>query len=160
VDFASQYAVLAKYNNWLQFFPTHAFERNNASVGVVIRFPFLNFSQRAHAETADAEATRANKEVENAKNQVSQEVLKLQRSVEQLKAAQDVSELEYELSQSNANAVDIRMNSGTANLHDQADAQTDLAEKFNSLQDAKFQLMRARIGLLRATGELESWAQQ
>ena len=158
LDFAAQYAVLSKYNNYDQFFKT--FERNNASLGGVIRFPFLNFSQRAHAQAADAEAVRANKEVENAKNQVSQEVLKLQRSVEQLKAAQDVSQLEYELAQSNVNAVEIRMNSGTANIHDQADAQTDLAEKFNSLEDAKFQLLRARIGLLRATGDLEAWAQQ
>jgi outer membrane protein TolC len=158
LDFAAQYAVLAKYNNYDQFFVT--FERNNASLGAVIRFPFLNFSQRAHAQAADAEATRAHKEVENAKNQVSQEVLKLQRSVEQLKAAQDVSQLEYELARSNANAVEIRINSGTANIHDQADAQTDLAEKFNSLEDAKFQLMRARIGLLRATGELGAWAEK
>ena len=118
VDFATQYAVLAKFNNWLQFFPTKAFERNNATVGVVIRFPFLNFSQRAHAQAADAEATRATKEVESTKNQISQELLKLQRSVEQLQAAQDVSQLEYELAQSNVNAVEIRMSSGTAGMHD------------------------------------------
>src|SRR5262249_52256906 len=79
MDFATQYAVLAKFNNWLQFFPTKAFERNNATVGVVIRFPFLNFSQRSHAQAADADAIRAKKEVESTKNQVSQEVLKLQR---------------------------------------------------------------------------------
>jgi outer membrane protein TolC len=160
VDFATQYAVLAQYNNWDQFFRPGAFQRNNASVGVVIRFPVLNFSQRARAQAADAEALRASKEVENTKNQVSQDVLKLQRSVEQLRAAQDVAQLEYELAQSNANAVEIRMNSGTAGIHDEADARTDLAEKFNSVEDAKFQLLRARIGLLRATGDLDAWAQQ
>jgi len=158
LDFAAQYAVLSKYNNYDQFFKT--FERNNASLGVVIRFPFLNFSQRAHAQAADAEALHANKEVENAKNQISQEVLKLQRSLEQLKAAQDVSQLEYELAQSNMNAVEIRVSSGMANIHDQADAQIDVAEKFNSLEDAKFQLLRARVALLRATGELETWTEQ
>jgi outer membrane protein TolC len=160
LDFATQYAVLAKFNNWTQFFPTKAFERNNATVGVVIRFPVLNFSQRAHAQAADADAIHASKEVENTKNQVSQEVLKLQRSVEQLKAAQDVSQLEYELAQSNVNAVEIRMNSGSAGIHDEADARTDLAEKFGSLEDTKFQLQRARIGLLRATGDLESWTEK
>ena len=41
VDFATQYAVLAKFNNWTQFFPNNVFERNNATVGVVIRFPFF-----------------------------------------------------------------------------------------------------------------------
>jgi len=158
LDFAAQYAVLARYNNYDEFY--RKFERNNATVGVAIRFPFLNFSQRAHAQAADADAIHANKQVESAKNQVSQEVLKLQRSVEQLQAAQDVSQLEYELAQSNVNVVEIRMNSGTAGLHDEADARTDLAEKFNALEDAKFQLLRTRIGLLRATGDLDTWAQQ
>ncbi|HLQ50968.1 MAG TPA: TolC family protein [Terriglobales bacterium] len=160
VDFASQYAVLAKFNNWLQFFPTKAFERNNATVGVVIRFSFLNASQHAHAEAADADAIRANKEVESAQNQVSQETLKLQRSVEQLKAAQEVSELEYEIAQSNVEAVQVRMNAGTATVRDGAGAQTEMSEKYNALEDANFELLRARIGLLRATGELESWAEQ
>ena len=159
LDFASQYAVLAKFNNWTQFFPTKAFERNNETVGVVIRFPFLNFSQKAHAQAADADALRARKEVEVAKNQVSQETLKLQRAVEQLTAAQEVSELEYEIAKSDADASDIKMNAGTASVHDAANARTEMTEKYAALQDANFQLLRARIGLLRATGELEAWAE-
>jgi outer membrane protein len=160
VDFATQYAVLAKFNNWLQFFPTKAFERNNATLGVVIRFPFFNAPQHAHAEAADADAIRARKEADATKNQVSRETLRLQRSVEQLTAAQQVSELEYEISKSDADAVDIRMNSGNATVHDSANAHTQMAEKYSALQDANFQLLRARIGLLRANGELESWVNQ
>jgi len=157
IDFAAQYAVLAKFNNWLQFFPTRAFERNNATIGVVIRFPFLNPSQHAHAQAADAESIRANKEVEVTKNQVTQETLKLQRAIQQLKAAQEVSELEYEIAQSNVDTVDVRINSGTATVHDAANARTEMAERYNALQDSNFELTRARVGLLRATGELDSW---
>jgi outer membrane protein len=160
VDFATQYAVLAKFNNWLQFFPTRAFERNNATLGVVIRFPFFNAPQHAHADAADADAIRARKEADATKNQVSQETKKLQHSVEQLTAAKEVSELEYEIAKSDADAVEIRMNSGNATVHDSANARTQMAEKFTALQDANFQLLRARIGLLRATGELESWVNQ
>ncbi len=159
LDFATQYAVLATFNNWTQFFPAKAFERNNATVGVVIRFPFLNFAQKAHAQAADAEAIHANKEVEVAKNQVSQETLKLQRAVQQLTAAQEVSELEYELAKSDVDAVDIKMNAGTASIHDAANARMEMTEKYSALQDADFQLTRAKIGLLRATGELEAWAE-
>jgi len=158
VDFASQYAVLARYNNYDQFY--RKFERNNATVGVAIRFPFFNFSQKAHAEAADADAIRASKEVESTKNQLSQETLKLQRAVQQLTAAQEVYELDYEIAKANLDAVEIRMNSETANVHDAANARTDVAEKYNALQDANFQLLRARIGLLRVAGELESWIQQ
>lgn len=159
-DFATQYAVLAKFNNWTQFFPNNVFERNNATIGVVIRFPFFNPSQRAHAQAADAEAIRANKEVAATKNQVSQQTLKLRRSVEQLRAAQEVSELEYEIAQSNVETMDIRIKSGTSTINEGDQARVDLFEKFNALQDANFQLIRARVGLLRATGELESWVDQ
>jgi outer membrane protein len=160
VDFATQYAVLAKFNNWTQFFPNNVFERNNATVGVVIRFPFFSPSQRAHAEAADAEAVRASKEVESTKNQVSQQTLKLRRSVEQLQAAQEVSQLEYEIAQSNVEAMQIKIKSGTATLNEGDQARAELSAKYNALQDANFELVRARIGLLRATGELESWVDQ
>ena len=160
VDFASQYAVLAKFNNWTQFFPNNVFERNNATVGVVIRFPFFSPSQRAHAQAADAEAVRANKEVESTKDQVSQQTLKLRRSVEQLQAAQEVSELEYEIAQSNVEAMQIKIKSGTATLNEGDQTRADLSAKYNALQDANFELVRARVGLLRATGELQPWVDQ
>lgn len=160
VDFATQYAALAKFNNWIKYFPTGAFQRNNASVGVVIRFPFFSASQHAHAEAADAEALRARKEAEAIKNQVSQETLRLQRSVKELSAAQEVSELEYEIAKSDVDSVQIRMTSGNATIHDAANANVQLTEKYGALQDANFQLLRARIGLMRATGELDSWAEQ
>jgi outer membrane protein TolC len=159
LDFATQYAVLAKFNNWTQFFPNNVFQRNNATIGVVIRFPFFNAAQHAHAEAADAEAIRAKKETESTKNQVSKEVQRLQHSVEQLATGQEVSQLEYEIAQSNVDAVAVRMNSGTASVHDAANAKTEMYEKYNALEDSNFELLRARVALLRATGELESWIQ-
>jgi len=157
IDFATQYALLARYNNWDQFFVNKAFQRNNASIGVVIRFPFFNAPQRAHAKAADAEAAKARAEVQIAKNQVSQEVLKLQSSTRQLAAAKEVSQLEFDLAKSNFEEIEVRTNSGGANVHDQASARAEMSEKFNQLQDADFELSRARLALLRVKGDLESW---
>src|SRR5207247_63065 len=125
-DFATQYAVLAKYNNWQKFFISNAFERNNATVGVVLRFPIFNATQKAHAAGADADAIRARKEAETTKNQVSQQVLKAQDSVRQLSAAKEVSDLEYEIAQSNVDATEVRVNSGTATLPDAASAHLEM----------------------------------
>jgi outer membrane protein TolC len=155
VDFAAQYAVLARYNNYDEFYKT--FERNNATVGVAIRFPFLNFSQRARAQAADADVVRAKIDASAAQNQVSEQTLKLQRSVEQLSAAQQVAQLEYRLAQSGLETVRVRMSAANANVHDLEDAQTQVNEDYGALQDANFELERARIALLRATGELEGW---
>ena len=156
VDFAGQYALLSRYNNYDQFYKS--FDRHNATVGVAIRFPFLSPSQHAHAAAADAEALRAKKDAEAAKNRVSEETLKLQRAVEQLSAANEVADLEYQVAQSNLEASQVRMDAGTATLHDVEDARVQANERYNALQDTSFELQKARITLLRATDELAAWA--
>jgi len=154
-DFAAQYGLLARYNNYDEFFKT--FQRNNATIGVVLRFPFFNSSQRARAEAADATALKAKKDAEAARNQVSEETLRLQRSVEQMAAAQEVADLEYQVAQSNVESLEVRLDAGTVGWHDLQDAREQSNERYSSLQDANFELERARITLLRAMGELESW---
>jgi hypothetical protein len=51
----------------------------------------------------------------------------------------------------------VRLDAGNIAWHDVQDAREQLNERYNSLQDANFELERARITLLRATGELEAW---
>jgi outer membrane protein TolC len=155
VDFVAQYARLARYNNYDLYY--QRFEANNATVGVAIRFPFINFSQRARAAGADADAVKAKRTAEATKNQVSEETLKLQRAVRQMEAAQDVAELEYEVSKSNLDAVQTRVDAGTASIKDLAESRAQVSEHYIALQDTTFELQRARIGLMRSTGELENW---
>jgi outer membrane protein TolC len=157
LDFAAQYALLASFNNYENYFQPGSFQQHNATVGVIIRFPFFNPSQHAKAQAADADALHARKDVEAAKNQVSEQTLKLQRSVEQLAAAQQVADLEYQIAKANLDAVQVRAEAGRAGIHDAEDARTQAAERYNALQDANFELQRQRIALLRATGDLESW---
>jgi outer membrane protein TolC len=159
VDFAAQYALLATFNNYQSYFRIGSFQQHNATIGVVIRFPFLNFSQREHARAADAEAVRAHKQADEAKNQVSEEVLRLQRSVEQLAAAQEVADLQYQLAKSALEAAHTRLDAGNGTWHDAEDAREQADQRFNNLQDANFDLERGRIALMRATGTLESWVQ-
>lgn len=172
-DLAGQYALLSNFNNFQDYYipektcvtsigtflcPNGGFRQNNASIGVSIRFPFLNLSQRARAQAADADAIKATKQAEAARNQVSEETLRLQRSVAQMQAARDVAQLEYEIAGKNLTAVQTRIDAGTATLHDLDDARSQLSERFIALQDVIFEFERSQVGLLRSTGELEKWA--
>jgi adhesin transport system outer membrane protein len=157
-DFAAQYALLStSISDYQQFFVPGSFQRHNATIGVVLRFPFFNASQRAKADGADATAVRAKREAQNAKDQVSEQTLRLQRSVEQLSAAQQVADLEYQIAQSNLQSLQVRLDSGGAAFHDVEDAREQASERFISLGDTEYELEKAQITLLRATGELESW---
>jgi len=157
-DFAAQYALLSTtLANYQQFFVPGSFQNNNATVGVVLRFPFLSEVQRAKAEGAKADAIHAKQDAQATRNQVSEQTLKLQRTVEQLAAAQEVANLGYQIAQANLSALKVRIDSGSASLQDMADARDQVNERFNSLQDTDFELEKARIALLRATGDLEAW---
>jgi outer membrane protein TolC len=173
IDFAAQYALLSKFNNFQNYYipekpcvtsigtflcPTTGFQQNNATIGVSIRFPLFNAAQRMRAQAADADAAKATKQAEAARNQVSEETLRLQRSVAQMQAAHDVAELEYEIAQKTLTAAQTRIDAGTATLQDLDNARSQLSERFIALQDVSFELERSQLGLLRSTGGLEKWA--
>ncbi len=158
IDFSAQYARLSTFNNYTEFFPAHTFQPDNAIIGFSLRIPLFNASQRARAEAAEAEAAKSKKQAEATRNQVSEETLKLQRAAEQLDAAREVAQLEYQLAQSGLEAVQIRVDAKTGTLHELADARVQAAERFLLFQDAEFEYQRVRLTLLRATGELENWA--
>jgi outer membrane protein TolC len=173
VDFAAQYALLSKFNNFQDYYipeapcatslgtflcPTDRFRQNNATIGVSIRFPLFNATQKARAQAADADALKASKQADAVRNQVSEETLRLERSVAQMQAARDLAEVDYEIAEKNFAATQTKADSGTATLHDLDDARTQVNERFIALQDVTFELQRSELGLLRSTGELEKWA--
>jgi outer membrane protein TolC len=156
VDIAGQYALLSNFNNYNVYIKN--FQTHNATGGVVFRIPFLDFTQRARAAQAKADAIRSGRDAEQAKQKVSLETLRLQRAVQELTAATDVAQLEYEMAQSELDAVEVRLKAETGTLREQQDARSKVEQAYDALIDAHLTLDKARVQLLRATGELEQWA--
>lgn len=158
IDFSAQYARFSTFNHYAKYFPPNTFQQDNATIGVALRIPLFNASQRARADAAEAGALKAKKQAEAARNQVAEETLKLQRAAEQLEAAREVAQLEYQLAQSGLEAAQTRIDAKTGTLHELADARVQAAERYLLFQDADFEYQRVRMNLLRATGDLEKWA--
>jgi len=156
LDFSAQYARLSTINNYNEYYKN--FQPDNATIGVALRIPVFNASQRARTDAAEAEARKAKKQAEAARDRVSEETLKLQRTAEQFEAAREVAQLEYQLAQSGLETAQTRIYAKTGTLHELADARVQAAERYLLLQDADFEYQRARMNLLRATGDLEKWA--
>ncbi len=156
VDIVGQYAVLARFNNYDQFF--QKFQRHNVTAGVAIRFPFLNPVQHATAEAARFDANKAREEAINVKQQVSTETLKLQRSVEQLAAAREVADLEHQLAQADIEATQAKIESGGASLKDAQNAIVAEHQRYTAYLNSTFELDKAQVQLLRQVGDLEGWA--
>ena len=156
VDLASQYAYLAKFNNYDLYYRNYT--ANNFSGGMNLRIPLFNSVQKAKAQEADADAMLAKKQAELTKDQVREDTLKLQRSLRQLSAARDVAKLEWEVSQGDLESVKSRVQTGEANTRDEQNGELDTDDKQAAYIDAEFELSRAELQLLRLTGQLESWA--
>jgi outer membrane protein TolC len=156
IDFASQYALLSKFNNYDEFY--RKFSRNNYSLGLSIRFPLVNLPQRHRAEQAQADLMKARKEAEAAKAQVNENTLKLQRSLRQLSAANEVARLEYEVAQAGVDTTQVRMQNGEANSRDAEQARLDAGDRFVSLLESNLQLIKAQLQLMRSTGAIQQWA--
>jgi len=156
VDYVGQYAVLARFNNYDQFF--QKFQRHNVTAGVAIRFPFFNPVERAAAEAAKAEAAKSRKEAQNVREQVSTETLKLQRSVQQLAAAREVAQLEHQLAQADIEATHAKIESGGASIKDEENARVAEHERYTVYLNSNFEMDRAQVQLMRQTGQLENWA--
>ena len=164
VDIVADYGYFTRYNNYDLYFSR--FQHNNATVGVAIRFPFLNFPQRARAEQADAEAVKAGRQLDAAKDQVSSETLRIARSVQELAAADEVAKLDYQLAQAQAQAIQARVEAEAPGTQaqpapspgDVQAAKLQTGDKYSAYLDASFALEKAKLELLRATGKLEAWA--
>lgn len=170
IDLVAQYGLFSKYNNYDLYF--NRFQRNNATLGVAIRFPFLNFAQRARAEAADAEAVKAQRQTEVTKRQVSTDTLKLTRAIKQLDAAEQVAQLDYQLAQAQVDAVQARIQTAAPGMpgvpgqpavpppgpRELESARIQMNDKYSTYLDTAFELQKARLQLLRAAGKLDDWA--
>ena len=155
-DLASQYAYLARFNNYDQYFLHYT--ANNLAAGLNIKIPLFNSVQKAKAEEAKADAMLASKQEDLTKEKVKEDTLQLQRSIRQLAAARDVAKLEWEVSQGDLDSVKARLTTGELNMRDEQNAELDVDDKHAAYLDAEFELDRAELQLLRLTGELQDWA--
>ncbi len=155
VDAVGQYALLSRFNNYDEFYKR--FERNNGTLGLVVRLGFLDFTQAAHARQADADAAKAQRQVDAVKSQMSSEALRSHTNVEQLTAARDMAQLEYVLAHTDATKLDTNAEIGTTAISDQVIGHIAEDGKFGALLDATFELLKAQLQMLDATGNLDNW---
>jgi outer membrane protein TolC len=113
---------------------------------------------RRGRKQADYEALKARKQAEEVKNQVTAEAMKLHQSVRQLAAARDVAQLEYQLSATDVQTVQARLDSGQATVRDSENAHLAERQKHVAYMHANFELEKSLMQLLLSTGEIENWA--
>ena len=159
------YSRYAEFNNYQLYY--NRFQHNNFGIGLNITIPVFDESKHQHAKGSAAAAVHALAQADQARNQVDEQQLQLQRSLATLAAQQKVAELQQQLAQDQLSAVLIQLQNGPANPgaaaitpREEQQARIDERRYAIDLLDANFQLLQAQLNLLRLKGLIEPWAMQ
>lgn len=147
-----QYNLLAKFNNYDQFF--NKFQRNNFIVGIDVKIPIFASRTGAAISFARANLTASQMQVENKRAQVSLDVRHQARQAREMDMNREVARLQLELAQQNLQVLQSQFQQGRASIRDLEASQLDENEKWLAFLDAEYAHQQAELDLLRTTGQL------
>jgi outer membrane protein TolC len=153
IELVSVYSVLAKFNNYTQFFRT--FQRNNFNAGIDVHVPIFSAQTKAAIGLAQINLEAAKVNLANKKTELSADVRQKTRRVRERDAAKEVARLELQLAQQNVAVQQAQFAEGKLNLREVEKARLDENEKWMAYLDANFQKQQAQLELLKTAGQLD-----
>ena len=155
VDLVAQYALLSQYSHYDQYFLR--FQRNNGEVGASIQIPFLTGpGVKAQISQAEADQQRIRAEIMAARNRIALDVHQGFQDLAKASIASELAKAEVDLAHEQLSVLLAQMNEGRASLRQIEDARSNEDEKWVAFYDAQFNDVKARLSILRQTGELMS----
>jgi outer membrane protein len=128
---------------------------NNVQLGTSIKIPlFGNARIAARVGEANAELTQAKSNLESAKRRIALEVRQAFQQSREAGAAREVARLELELARENTSVTLALFEEGRAGSKELEQSRLEESAKWNALLDTGFLGDRARLQLLKATGEI------
>jgi outer membrane protein TolC len=153
LELVSVYSVLAKFNNYSQFF--NHFQRNNFNVGIQLQVPLFSPNAKAAIGLAQVNLDAAKAGFLSKKSAVTAEVRQTTRRVREMVAGKEVGRLELQLAQQNVAVLQAQFAEGKLNLREVEKARLDENEKWMAYLDASFQKQQAQLELLKTAGQLD-----
>jgi outer membrane protein TolC len=153
LELVSIYSVLAKFNNYSQFFS--AFQRNNFNAGIDVHVPIFSAQTKAAIGMAQINLEAAKVNLTNKKTELSADVRQKTRRVRERDAAKEVARLELQLAQQNVAVFQSQFAEGKLNLREVEKARLEENEKWMAYLDANFQKQQAQLELLKTAGQLD-----
>ncbi len=153
LQLVSVYSLLAKFNNYDEFFKT--FQRNNFNAGVQVQVPIFSAQTKANIALAEVNLHIAQANLADKKREVSAAVRQKTRHLRERDAAKEVARLELQLAQQDVAVLQSLLDEGKANLRDVERARLTENEKWMLYLDANFQRQQAQLDLLQTAGQLD-----
>jgi outer membrane protein TolC len=153
VDLVAQYALLAKFNNYAQFYNT--FQRNNGQIGASFQVPiFAGSGVGGQVAQAEIDVTHLRNEMTNVRNRITADLQQSYRDVGKAQSAADVARLDLDVAREQISVDLAQMQEGRLAMSVLEQARVAENAKWIALYDAQYALEKARWGVLRWTGQL------
>jgi outer membrane protein len=153
LQLVSVYSLLAKFNNYDQFFKT--FQRNNFNAGVQVQVPIFSAQTKANIALAQVNLDVAKTALASKRTEVSAAVRLKTRRLRERDAAKEVARLELQLAQQNVTVLQSQFGEGRVNVRDVEKARLEESDRWMAYLDANFQRQQAQLDLLQTAGQLD-----
>jgi outer membrane protein TolC len=162
VTFSAQYGRVSPVNNVSQFYNLNG-NYNTAFAGIQIQLPLLDKVRSAAARESIADASRAVHQLQVLQDEQRENRLKLQHSIAELVTKSELAELDQGIAQDELKTITIGLKSGSGGRsmtpEDEQNAHIRERQRYLDLLDAKLEVFKANVSMLRQTGQFEAWLQ-
>ena len=155
VDLVAQYALLAKFNNYAQYY--NSFQRNNGQIGASFQVPIFSGSGiGGQVAQSEIDVARLRTEMGNVRNRITADLQQAYRDVAKAQSAAEVARLDLDVAREQISVDLAQMQEGRLAMSVLEGARVAENAKWIALYDAQYALEKARWSVLRLTGQLTS----
>jgi outer membrane protein len=159
VDLLAQYTMLAKFNNYAEFF--NKFQRNNGQVGMSFQVPiFAGSGVAAEVAQAEIDVNHLKLELANTRNRIAADLQQSFRNVTRSQSASEVARLDLDVAREQVSVDLAQMQEGRLPMREMEEARVMENAKWIAFYDAQYALEKARWNVLRLTGQLTASVEQ
>jgi len=153
MELVAQYGYFSQLTRFAV--PLNNFTPNNVELGTSLRIPlFANRRIAARVGEATAALTEARNEMEAAKRKIALDVRQAFQASRLAGASREVAGLELDLARETTGVVLAKFEEGRASARELEQARLEETARFNALLDVGFDLDKARLQVLKTTGEI------
>jgi outer membrane protein TolC len=164
IGFAFTYDFLdTTLNNYnLYYSQKQPLRPNNFGIAAQVSLPLFNAAQSAHARGAAADAVHADAQAARGRQVAEENTVQLRAGLAELRAQSRIADLQATLAEQNVNVVHLQLGQAPVSSTpltpaDEMQARINERARYSEAVDARFELLKAQLSLLRVTGGIHTW---